>query len=262
MASVCGLLNIKSHRVHARERSSYRHNAPHCPSPSVISLHAGDDRAHGSSDRKHLAASLSLPLPRAADVVHPALLLTTSQRIPCLSCSCVFCFLSFPVLLDPWSSLACARRLPTRSLPCFVQPLLPGGVRPRPRTRVRAGVPLPSSGGPRGCSHATFTLDVHTRGVSRAVVGVCGGRGKLLWWKGGCGGSKGERDERTVAAAGSRVGDGSKPGRLISPRLSPRLPRRRPRATAGTRSPGRARDPCPACRRRRPRATRRTHLQR
>ena len=172
MASVCGLLNIKSHRVHARERSSYRHNAPHCPSPSVISLHAGDDRAHGSSDRKHLAASLSLPLPRAADVVHPALLLTTSQRIPCLSCSCVFCFLSFPVLLDPWSSLACARRLPTRSLPCFVQPLLPGGVRPRPRTRVRAGVPLPSSGGSTGCSHATFTLDVHTRGVSRSGGGV------------------------------------------------------------------------------------------
>ena len=170
MASVCGLLNIKSHRVHARERSSYRHNAPHCPSPSVISLHAGDDRAHGSSDRKHLAASLSLPLPRAADVVHPALLLTTSQRIPCLSCSCVFCFLSFPVLLDPWSSLACARRLPTRSLPCFVQPLLPGGVRPRPRTRVRAGVPLPfpivrriHGDAHMRRSHSTFTLEGFTR---------------------------------------------------------------------------------------------------
>ena len=148
-------------------------------------------------------------------------------------------------------------------------PLIPGVVRPRPRTRVRArgsAVAIPHRqedplGRHTRRSHSTFTLEGFEAswGARRPGTTIYGGRG-------GVGESNGARDERTVAAAGSRVGDGSKHDRcgcLISPRL-PRwlLPRWLPRATAGTRSPGRVRYFCPACRRRRPRATRCTHPQR
>jgi hypothetical protein len=121
------------------------------------------------SDRKHLAASLSSPLPRRGGCRHPALLLTKSPRLPCISCSCVSCLLSFPALLDPWPSLACA----PPPLPFFAM------FRTRPSSPVLSALALapacawecrchchsPSSGGSTGMPHSTFTLDVHTRGV-------------------------------------------------------------------------------------------------